>query len=216
MVAGLQNHWKTIGTNGFWDQKTLKNHWYQWFLDQKPLKNYWYQWFWRPKTIVKPLISMVVFQPFMVSMKTCKCCNGGNQKANIELKWFPRVTFVTLGQVSVSKVCLFLCFCWTNHVFLRFGLFCEPAFTFPRTIDKPSKSMVSHKPFIQWQWFDCKKPLEKPLIQMVEIWKTIEKTIDTNDSHVKKPLKNHWHQWFTCKKTIENHWHQWFTCKKNH
>ena len=63
--------------------------------------------------------------------------------------------------------------------------------------------MVSHKPFIQWQWFDCKKPLEKPLIQMVEIWKTIEKTIDTNDSHVKKPLKNHWYQWFTCKK---NHW----------
>ena len=52
---------------------------------------------------------------------------------------------------------------------------------------------------------------------MVRLLKTIGKTIDTNgwdrknhwktidanDSHVKKPLKNHWHQWFTCKK---NHW----------
>ena len=109
---------KTIGTNGFW----TKNHW----------KNHWYQWFWRPKTIVKPLISMVVFQPFMVSMKTCKCCNGGNQKANIKLKLLPRVTFVTLGQVSLSKVCLFLCFCWTNHVFLRFGLFLWTSVHFPQ------------------------------------------------------------------------------------
>jgi len=87
--------------------------------------------------------------------------------------------------------------------FCVLAFFCEPPFTFTKTIDKPSMSMVSHKPFIQWQWFDCKKPLEKPLIQMVEIWKNHWKTIDTNDSHEKKPLKNHWYQWFTCKKTIE-------------
>jgi len=43
------------------------------------------------------------------------------------------------------------------------------------------------------------KPLEKPLIPMVEMWKTI----DNDGSLVKKPLKNHWPQWYL----DENHWH---------
>ena len=70
MVAGLQNHCKTIG----------------------------------PITIGKPLLPMVletknnrktidinggfptIHSMAMVSIKTFKCCNGGNHKANIELK----------------------------------------------------------------------------------------------------------------------------------
>ena len=175
MVAGLQNHWKTIGTNGFWTKNHWKNHWYQWFLDQKPLKTHWYQWFWRPKTIVKPLISMVVFQPFMVSMKTCKCCNGGNQKANIELKWFPRVTFVTLGQVSLSKVCLFLCFCWTNHVFFAFW----PFFVNQRSLSP--KPLINHR---------CK-------------WWATNHSFNGNGSIVKNHWKNHWYKWLRSEKTIE-------------
>ncbi len=69
--------------------------------------------------------------------------------------------------------------------FFVLAFVCEPPFFFTKTIDKPWMSMVSHKPFIQWQWFDCKKPLEKSLIPMVEIWKTI----DTNGSHVKKTIE---------------------------
>ena len=46
---------------------------------------------------------------------------------------------------------------------------------------------------------------------MVEIWKTI----DANGSHEKKPLKNHRHQWFTCKKKpLKNHRLQWFFLAK--
>ena len=53
-------------------------------------------------------------------------------------------------------------------------------------------------------------------------WKTIGtkgshvknhwETIDTNRSHEeKKPLKSHWHKWFTCKKkTLKNHRPQWY------
>ena len=83
--------------------------------------------------------------------------------------------------------------------FCVLAFFCEPPFTSTKTIDKPLMSMVSHKPSIQWQWFICKKTLEKSLKPMFEIW---------------KPLKNHWHQWFKCKKTInyngffsKNHYH---------
>ena len=64
-LATIENHWKTIVSNGCQTTKPLKNHWYQWFSDQKPLENHCYQWFWRPKTIVKPLTSMVAFQPFI-------------------------------------------------------------------------------------------------------------------------------------------------------
>ena len=64
-LATIGNHWKTIDINGFWTQKPLENHCYQWFWWQKPLKNHYLQWFWRPKTIVKPLISMVTFHPFI-------------------------------------------------------------------------------------------------------------------------------------------------------
>ena len=56
MVAGLQNHWKTIGTTPKTIKNPLvpmvcqtKNHWYQWFSDQKPLKKHWYQW-WFPNS----------------------------------------------------------------------------------------------------------------------------------------------------------------------
>ena len=64
-IATIENHWKTIVSNGCQTTKPLKNHWYQWFSDQKPLENHCYQWFWRLKTIVKPLTSMVAFQPFI-------------------------------------------------------------------------------------------------------------------------------------------------------
>ena len=64
-LATIENHRKTIVSNGCQTTKPLKNHWYQWFSDQKPLENHCYQWFWRPKTIVKPLTSMVAFQPFI-------------------------------------------------------------------------------------------------------------------------------------------------------
>ena len=64
-LATIENHWKTIVSNGCQTTKPLKNHWYQWFSDQKPLENHCYQWFWRLKTIVKPLTSMVAFQPFI-------------------------------------------------------------------------------------------------------------------------------------------------------
>ena len=45
-LATIGNHWKTIATNGFWTQKPLENHYYQWF--------------WWPKTIGKPLLPMVL------------------------------------------------------------------------------------------------------------------------------------------------------------
>ena len=78
-------------------------------------------------------------------------------------------------------------------LFLFFGLFCEPALTFPKTIDKPSMSMVSHKIIHSMAMVGLeKKTLEKPLIPMVEIWKTIEKP-STPMVHMSK---NHW-------KTIE-------------
>ena len=64
-LATIENHWKTIVSNGCQTTKPLKNHLYQWFSDQKPLENHCYQWFWRLKTIVKPLTSMVAFQPFI-------------------------------------------------------------------------------------------------------------------------------------------------------
>ena len=136
--------------------KPLKNHRVQWLSDNKTIEKPLVPMVFRPKTIGKPLLPMVletknhrktiyinggfptIHSMAMVSIKTFKCINGGNHKANIELKWFPRDPFITLGQVSLSKVCLRLCFCWKNHVFLRFGHFCEPAFTFPKTIDKPS------------------------------------------------------------------------------
>ena len=129
----------------------------------------------RPKTIGKPLLPMVletknhcktidinggfptIHLMAMVSMKTYQCCTVGNHKADSELKWFTRDTFVTLDQVSLSKVCLPLCFFFNKSCFFCvLAFFCEPPFTSTKTIDKPSMSMVSHKPSIQWQWFICK------------------------------------------------------------
>ena len=72
--------------------------------------------------------------------------------------------------------------------FCVLAFFCEPPFTSTKTIDKPSMSMVSHKPSIQWQWFICKK--------------NIGKIIDTNGSIVKKPFKNHRLQCFFLAKAI--------------
>ena len=167
MVAELQNHWKTIGTNGF-SNKTIGKLLLPMVLETKN----------HGTTIDINGGFPTIYSMAMVSMKTFKCCNGGNHKANVELKWIPRDTFVTLGWVSLSKVCLPLCICSTNHVFLRFGLFCEPEFTFPKTIDKPLMSMVSHKPLMQWQWFNCKNH-----------W------------------KNHPYQWFRSEKPLKNHWH---------
>ena len=51
-------------------------------------------------------------------------------------------------------------------LFFVFWPFCEPALTFPKTIDKPSMSMVSHKTIHS--------------MAMVRLEKTIGKTIDTN------------------------------------
>jgi len=50
--------------------------------------------------------------------------------------------------------------------FVFVGLFCEPALTFPKTIDKPSMSMVSHKTIHS--------------MAMVGLEKNIGKTIDSN------------------------------------
>ena len=164
-------HWKplkTIVSNGCQTTKPLKNHWYQWFLDQKPLEKKLLPMFFGPKTIVKPLLPMVletknhhttidinggfptIYSMAMVSMKTFKCFNVGNHKDNIELKWFPRDTFVTLGWVSLSKVFLPLCFCSTNHVFLRFGIFCEPAFNHWKTIDVNGESQTIDAMAMVW------------------------------------------------------------------
>jgi len=81
---------KTIGYNGFWIKKPSK-------IPLQPMV-------FGPKTIGKPLLPMVldtknhrktidindgfpsIYSMAMVSMKTLKCCNGGNHKANIELK----------------------------------------------------------------------------------------------------------------------------------
>jgi len=150
-LATIENHWRTIVSNGCRTSKPLKNHWYQWILDQKPLEKTLLPMFFGPRTIGKPLLPMVletknhcttidinggfptIYSMAMVSMKTFKCCNCGNHKANVELRWFPRDTFVTLGWVSLSKVCFPLCFCSTNHVFfLRFGLFLWTSAHFPQ------------------------------------------------------------------------------------
>ena len=72
--------------------------------------------------------------------------------------------------------------------FLFFGFFCEPALTFPKTIDKPSKSMVSHKTIHS--------------MAMVRLEKTIGKTIDTNGWN----LKNHWKTIGTNGSHVKNHW----------
>ena len=73
-------------------------------MDQKTLKKTLLPMFFGPKTIGKPLLPMVletknhcttidinggfptIYSMAMVSMKTFKCCNGGNHKANVELK----------------------------------------------------------------------------------------------------------------------------------
>ena len=91
-------------SNGCRTTKALKNHWYQWFFDQKPLEKQLLTMVFGLKTIGKPLRPMVletknhrktidinggfptIHSMAMVSMKTCKCSNGGNHKANIELK----------------------------------------------------------------------------------------------------------------------------------
>ena len=73
-------------------------------------------------------------------------------------------------------------------LFLFFGLFCEPALTFPKTIDKPSMSMVSHKTIHS--------------MAMVGLEKNIGKTIDTNGWN----LKNHWKTIGTNGSHVKNHW----------
>ena len=68
---------------------------------------------------------------------------------------------------------------------MLFGLF---LFTFTKTIDKPSMSMVTR-------------------------WAT-NHSFNGNGSIVKKHWKNHWYQWLRSEKPLKNHWHQLFTCKK--
>ena len=98
---------------------------------RKPLKNHCYQWFWWPKTIEKPLLAMVfgpksIGKPLLPMVLETK-----NHRKTIDingdLQSIEWSFFVALGQVSLSKDCLPLGICWTNHVFLFFGLFCEPA-----------------------------------------------------------------------------------------
>ena len=88
--------------------------------------------------------------------------------------------------------------------FLFFGLFCEPALTFPKTIDKPSMSMVSHKTIHSMAMVGLEKNIGKTIDTNGWNLKNHWKTIDTNGSNVKKPFKNHRLQWFFFSK---NHYH---------
>ena len=137
----MDRYHSIVGPMVSYHWKPLKNHRVQWLPDYKTIEKPLVPMVFRPKTIGKPLLPMVletknhcktidinggfptIHLMAMVSMKTYQCCTGGNHKANSELKWFTRDTFVTLDQVSLSKVCLPLCFFLTNHVFLRFRLF---------------------------------------------------------------------------------------------
>ena len=84
--------------------KPLKNHRVLWLLDYKTIEKPLVPMVFGPKTTGKPLLPMVlvtknhrktidinggfptIHSMAMVSMKTFKCCNSGNHKANIELK----------------------------------------------------------------------------------------------------------------------------------
>ena len=83
--------------------KPLKNHCVQWLPNYKTIEKPLVPMVFGPKTIGKPLLPMVetknhrttvdfnggfptIYSMAMVSMKTFKCCNGGNHRANVELK----------------------------------------------------------------------------------------------------------------------------------
>ena len=74
-------------------------------------------------------------------------------------------------------------------LFLFFGLFCEPGLTFPKTIDKPSMSMVSHKTIHSVAMVGLEKTIGKTIDTNGWNLKNHWKTIGTNGSHVKKQLK---------------------------
>ena len=145
----MDRYHSIVGPMVSYHWKPLKNHRVQWLPDNKTIEKPLVPMVFRPKTIGKPLLPMVletknhrktidinggfptIHSMAMVSIKTFKCCNGGNHKANIELKWFPRNIFVTLGQVSLSKVCLPLCFCWKKSCFFAFWPFLWTSVHFP-------------------------------------------------------------------------------------
>ena len=132
-LATIGNQWKTIATNGFWTQKPLENHCYQWFWWPKTIEKPLLAMFFGPKSIGKPLLPMV-----LETKNHRKTIDINGDLQSIEWSFF-----VTLGQVSLSKDCLPLGICWTNHAsFCFFGFFCEPALTFPKTIEKPLTPMV--------------------------------------------------------------------------
>ena len=99
----------------------------------------------------------------------------------------PKRHLYNMGYVGLSEVYLPL-------FLLRITFFCDsrfsvnhswPSLAFSKTIEKPSVSMVTQKPFIQWQWFN-------------------------DENH----WKNHRYQWLKCEKPLKNHRQQWFTSKK--
>ena len=59
-LCTIGNHWKTIATNGFSDQKPLKNHCYQWFWWIKTIEKPLLAMVFGPKSIGKPLLPMVL------------------------------------------------------------------------------------------------------------------------------------------------------------
>ena len=87
-------------------------------------------------------------------------------------------------------------------LFLFFGLFCEPALTFPKTIDKPSMSMVSHKTIHSMAMVGLEKNIGKTIHTNGWDLKNHWKTIDTNGSNVKNHLKTIDYNGFFLAKTI--------------
>ena len=69
-----------------------------------------------------------------------------------------------------------------------------PIVSGPKTNIKPLISMVAFQLFIQWKYVYTWTPFK--------IRWSVWKTINTNGTHVKRPLKNHWLQWYLGK----NHW----------
>ena len=75
MVFGPKTIGKTIANNGFW----TKNHWKTIATNGFGYQNH-------RKTIDINGGFQTIHSMAIVSIKTFKCCNGGNHKANIELK----------------------------------------------------------------------------------------------------------------------------------
>ena len=134
----MDHYHSIVGPMVSYHWKPLKNHCVQWLPDYKTIEKPLVPIVFGPKTIENPLLPMVletknhrktidinggfptIHSMAMVSIKTFKFWNSGNHKANIELKWFTRDTFVTLDQVSLYKVCLPLCFFFFKSCFFAF------------------------------------------------------------------------------------------------